>query len=66
MKTKLVYSSDYIYVWEDQRSMRREYGTVTPNGNTIEGLWVLRDRDGKYIDYDRYRFDIAPRHDLEI
>jgi hypothetical protein len=46
--------------------MRREYGTVSPNGNPIEGLWVLRDHDGKYIDYDRYRFDIAPRHDLEI
>lgn len=66
MKTKLVYSSDYIYVWEDQRSMRREYETISPNGNAIEGLWVLRDRDGKYIDYDRYRFDIAPRHNLEI
>ena len=66
MTAKLVYSTDYIYVWENGVSMRREKGTQSPTGNHIDGLWVLRDVDGTYIDYDRYRFDIAPRHDLEI
>ncbi len=63
--TKLVFLNEFIYVWEDDTSMRREYG-LTPEGNEIDGRWVLRDRYGHWIDVDKYRYDIAPRHNKEI
>lgn len=49
----------------DGKIMKREYG-VTPNGNKIEGAWVLRSSDGSWIDFDQYRNDLAARNDLQI
>lgn len=42
----------------------RDY--ITQNGNDITGLWALRDADGTFVDYDRYRFDIAGRFGFEL
>lgn len=55
-----------VYLYEDGSFMRREYDGLTPNGNPIHGVWVLRERFGKFIDYDQYRNDLAPRHNREI
>lgn len=46
-------------------SLRREYG-LTPNGNEINGRWVLRDKDGNFLDFGTYRNDLCEHHNLEI
>jgi len=53
------------YEGPDGITMQREYEGVTPNGNPFGGRWVLR-RDGEYVDVDQYRYDLAPRHGLEL
>jgi len=45
-------------------TMQREYGE-TPNGNQLGGRWVLR-KDGDFIDFDKYRFDLAERNNIKI
>ena len=45
-------------------SIKREYGK-TPNGNYLEGRWVLRGHEGEYIDFDRYRSDLFERNNIE-
>jgi len=52
-----------IYRWPSGHSMRREEGH-SPVGNPFSGSWVLRDAEGAFVDYDRYRNDIIPRHGL--
>lgn len=43
-------------------TMKREYG-YTPNGNHLEGYWVLRDNKcSDLIDFGQYRNDIIDRH----
>lgn len=42
--------------------MRREYGSKTPNGNPINGRWVLRDPSGNFVDVDQYRHDVISRN----
>lgn len=46
--------------------LKREYQTLTPNGNSMSGRWVLRDAEGKLIDFDKYRNSIAERNDLKL
>lgn len=67
-RIKLVFCSDgdSVYVWANDWSMRREVGGITPNGNETGHFWVLRNPRGEFVDYDQYRFDIAPRWNLEI
>lgn len=31
----------------------------TANGNPLKGIWVLREKDGTFIDYHQYRNDLA-------
>ena len=50
---------------ESGLSMKREWG-LTPNGNEMGGRWVLRDKDGKIIDFDSYRNDIAERNNISL
>ena len=45
--------------------MQRENG-LTPNGNKVGGRWVLRDKNGKWIDFDQYRNDLAERNGFQI
>lgn len=40
--------------------MSREYGE-TPNGNQLNGKWVLRSPKGEFLDFDTYRHDLAER-----
>jgi hypothetical protein len=46
-------------------TLRREYGK-TPNGNDLNGSWVLRNPCGGFIDFDQYRNDLIERHKLTI
>lgn len=45
-------------------TMKREEEGMSPKGNRLYGQWVLRTRDGTYVDHDRYRFDLAERNDI--
>ena len=53
------------WVSEDYWTMTREYGH-TPNGNPINGRWVLRDNNGTWIDFDKYSNDLAERNNLKL
>lgn len=53
------------YRSEDGHTMRREY-CLTPNGNEMNGRWVLRDITGKMIDFDQYRSDLMERNGFKI
>lgn len=53
------------YRSEDGHAMRREY-CLTPNGNEMNGRWVLRDIAGKMIDFDKYRSDLMERNGFKI
>jgi hypothetical protein len=53
-----------VYRWPCGHTMCREHEGESPNGNPFGGSWVLRDPAGAFVDYDRYRHDIIPRHGL--
>ena len=44
--------------------MQREYGE-TSVGNPLNGQWVLRSKEGEFIDFDQYRFDLMERNNIE-
>ena len=46
-------------------SLKREEGK-TPNGNELDGKWVLRNNMGEFIDYSQYRNDLASQYKLEL
>lgn len=52
------------YVSSCGLTLQREYGE-TPNGNALNGRWVLRS-EGNFIDFDKYRYDLAERNDICI
>jgi len=54
-----------VYTFPNGMTMKREDGE-TPNGNPMNGKWVLRDSNGKLIDFGKYRNDIAERNGLEL
>jgi hypothetical protein len=43
-------------------TLKREYGK-TPNGNDLNGKWVLR-IGGVFVDFDQYRSDLIERNTL--
>lgn len=53
------------YESEEGFVMQREDG-FTPNGNPFADRWVLRGPQGKYVDHDQYRTDLADRHDISL
>lgn len=52
------------YYFKGGFTMRREYG-LTPNGNKMNGMWVVRDCSGSYVDHDQYRNDLIERNKLK-
>lgn len=60
------YHDPVAYTCEDGSTFAREDGTLTPNGNRLTGQWVLRDDTGKFIDFDKYRHDLAERENIEL
>lgn len=57
--------SDAEYRSVEGYVMRREEGE-TPNGNPVNGRWVLRTPDLEWVDVDRYRHDLCSRYNLQI
>lgn len=53
--------ADDAYLADCGCTMRREHGK-TPNGNSINGRWVLRDAAEGWVDFEQYRFDLMERH----
>lgn len=57
--------SNQSYCSDDGWSLNREQGE-TPNGEPIDGRWVLRNPLGEFLDVDQYRHDMAARHKLKL
>ena len=45
-------------------SMQRE--TLKEDGETYDGVWVLRNQFGTLVGYDQYRFDLEYKYDLRL
>lgn len=58
--------SDKEYHSEHGDTMCREFEGTDANGNPFGGQWVLRDRDGVYVDHDAYRHDLECRWKIEL
>jgi hypothetical protein len=43
-------------------SAKREYEGTDPNGNPFNGLWVVRDADGGFIEFTQWSNDIRDRY----
>ena len=54
------------YRIETGDTLKREYDSLTPNGNRLGGRWALRDQSGFLVDYDRYINDLSERNNLYI
>ena len=53
------------YISKCGHELKREYGK-TPNGNDLNGRWVFRNSYGDFIDFDKYRNDLAERNNLYL
>lgn len=62
---RMLQASPDKYESSDGYVLQREYG-MTPNGNPMGGRWALRSADGRLLDFDRYRNDVAERHQLTL
>ena len=65
MRKMSVVTEEGKYASDDGWVMRREAGK-TPNGNEMDGRWVLRDPVGNFVDFDQYRKDLAERNNLDL
>jgi hypothetical protein len=54
------------YHFTNGYTMEREYGTAAPNGCVNHGSWVLRDKDGLYIDRSANRNDVIERNNIDV
>jgi hypothetical protein len=63
---KLTQVSENEYKSECGVIVKREYDTLTPNGNKTNGRWVYRDKDDKFIDTDWNRSDLFERNELKV
>ena len=50
----------------EKHSIQREWDIKTPNGNDMNGRWVLRNQYGIIIDFDQYINDLTDRHNMDI
>jgi hypothetical protein len=57
---------DELYVGPDGWMFGREWVQKSPNGNPFNGVWVLRDGAGNYVDHDQYRNDLAERNGFKM
>lgn len=64
MKLECV-NDDEKYASKEGWILQREHGE-TPNGNDLNGQWVLRSPEGEMIDFNRYRNDMAGLHNFEL
>jgi hypothetical protein len=43
-------------------SAKREHEGADPNGNPFNGLWVVRDADGNFVEFTQWSNDIKSRY----
>jgi hypothetical protein len=53
------------YVSATGHTMKREYGTKTPNGNKMDGHWVVRDKNKRFVDFHTHSNDLIDKHGLK-
>lgn len=46
--------------------LQREYESLSPGGNKMDGKWVLRDNMDIMIDWGQFRNDIAEHNNLDL
>lgn len=66
MSTTMYKVTPFSYSSANGIVMQRENNTKTPDGVPMDDRWVLRDEDGKLIDYDEQRALLARRHELVL
>ena len=62
---KMIQYDLHKYASEDGWLIRREWGD-TPNGNPLDGRWVLRNEKGEWVDFDAYLNDLADRNEIDL
>ena len=63
---KTIMTDDYEYLVYGVGYIRREWNSTTPNGNAMNGRWVLRDKCGCMLDYDQYLNDLSEHNEIKI
>lgn len=66
MKAEATKQPNDSYSLPDGSIIKREFDSLTPNGNKFNGRWTLRAANGDLIDYDKYINDLAERNDIEL
>lgn len=56
------------YSFTNGHTSMREHGALLINDVVVPaaGRWVLRDKDGNFVDVDKYRNDMFDRYDLTV
>lgn len=54
------------YESADGYILLREYESLTPNGNKMNGRWALRSPSAGLMDFDSSRNDIAERNNIKF
>lgn len=57
---------DGTYSISNGGTIKREYETLTPNGNKLGGRWVYRNANGDLVDFDKYINDLAERQIINL
>ena len=59
-------TSEIAYVADDGFYMGRLISGCTPNGNKLNGKWVLISPESEIVDFDKYRHDLAERNGYRL
>lgn len=62
----MVETRDNLYESVSGLLLQREYDEFTPNGNPMNGRWVLRGPTGVLVDFDPSLNDIAERNNIRF
>lgn len=55
-----------VYINELYGEIKREFYSLTPNGNKMNGRWVYRDNQKRLIDFNFNRNDLFERNNIKI
>lgn len=57
---------DGTYTLPDGSTIKREFETLTPNGNKLNGRWAYRNTKGDLVDFDKYINDLSERQNINL
>jgi hypothetical protein len=57
--------SEDNYESNNGHTLKREYG-LSPNGNSLNGKWVLRNPDGSIKDFNQYLNDLIEHYNIKL